>query len=76
MIEYIITHLNQFGLIFNIVGSLLIAFSFGDPPSTAYQVDKKGRRINLAAFLHPKLLRLGVFLIVFGFILIFIRTLL
>jgi hypothetical protein len=61
--------LNIFGLILNLVGTLLIAFSFGNPPSRAEQMDKKGRIISLAAFLHPICFKIGIWLVVIGFIL-------
>lgn len=65
--------LNQFGLILNIVGTILVAFSFGDPPSTAQQF-KNGRAINLAAFLHPRWFKIGVALIIVGFVCMFVAT--
>lgn len=66
--------LNILGLVFNLVGTLLIAFSFGKPLSTAEQRDKKGRVISLAAFLHPTWVRVGIWLIVIGFVLMLLAT--
>lgn len=64
--------LTQIGLIFNMIGSLLIAFAFGDPPSAAYQENGKGQRVSLAAFNHPLGFKIGISLLIFGFALSFI----
>ena len=37
--------LTKLGLILNIIGSIMIAFSFGKKLAEAYQQDKKGRKI-------------------------------
>ena len=66
--------LNQIGLILNFIGSILVAIAFGNPPSTAHQWDKKGRKINLAAFLHPLAFKCGVGLLSLGFLLMLIAT--
>ncbi len=67
-------YLNILGLVLNLIGTLLIAFSFGKPPSTAEQWDKKGRKVSLAAFLHPAGFKIGIWLIVTGFVLMLIAT--
>ena len=64
----------RIGLILNVVGSIMIAVSFGKPPSTAEQRDEKGRRISLAAFRHPCLFNWGLLILVFGFCLSFAAT--
>lgn len=61
--------LGPIGLLLNLIGGLLIAFSFGKPLSDAYQVDKKGRKRHLAMFHHPRLLKLGISLLILGFFL-------
>jgi len=67
--------LNQLGLVLNIIGTLFVAFAFGNPLYTAEQTDSKGRKFNLAMFRHPRLFKIGVSLLVLGFILMFIATL-
>ena len=65
--------LNNTGLILNIVGTLLIAFSFsvldsknfGDGGSTP---DAKGRECEISYFSHPRYFKTGVVLLVLGFI--------
>jgi len=59
----------KIGPVLNLVGTLMIAFSFGKNLADAYQMDRKGRKIFLASFLYPKLLKWGLVLIIFGFIL-------
>src|SRR5262245_36182528 len=41
------------GLILNFVGMVLIAISFGGSVEAAQQTDSQGRKIYLAALLHP-----------------------
>ena len=50
----------------------MIAKSFGKNPENASQNDKKGGKIYLASFLHPKLFTWGMVIIIFGFVLQFI----
>ncbi len=59
----------EIGLVLNIVGTFIIAFSFGKNLGDAYQLDKKGRKIFLASFLYPKLFKLGLALLTIGFFL-------
>lgn len=59
----------KIGPVLNLVGTLMIAFSFGKNLADAYQMDRKGRKIFLASFLYPKLFKWGLVLIIFGFIL-------
>ncbi len=61
--------LARLGLFLNIAGTVMIALSFGRNLEDAYQSDKKGRKVYLASFLHPKLFSRGLILIVLGFIL-------
>jgi len=67
--------LSQIGLILNIIGAIMTTTSFGDPPSTAYQIDSKGRKTNLAAFLHPLRLKFGMIFLIVGFVFMLIDTL-
>ena len=60
------------GLALNIVGTIMLALSFGKNLADAHQLDKKGRKIYLAAFRYPKLFYWGVGLIILGFILQFV----
>ena len=60
-------------LILSIIGSLLIAFSFGANLEGAYQTKKcwlakNERKIYLASFLHPFLFKIGCGLLIGGFI--------
>lgn len=64
--------LTRWGLLFNIVGTIMIAKSFGKNPENASQNDEKGGKIYLASFLHPKLFTWGMVIIIFGFVLQFI----
>jgi len=57
------------GLILNFIGSLLIAFSFGKNIADAHQEDSKGRRIYLASFLRPRMFKVGMLLLIIGFLL-------
>ena len=66
--------MNRLGLILNIIGSLFIAFSFGENLAEAHQVDKNNKKIFLASFLRPSLFGYGVALIIFGFLLMLIAT--
>lgn len=70
--------LNRAGLFMNVVGSILIAISFGRPESEAYQNVERHwlakaigmsptRRQSLAAFTHPVALYAGIVLVILGF---------
>ncbi len=63
---------SKVGLGLNIIGTLMVAFSFGKNLGEAYQEDSKGRKIYLASFLSPRLFRSGLILIIIGFFLQFI----
>jgi len=47
----------------------MIAFSFGKNLADANQMHAKGRKVYLASFLHPKMFKLGLAVMIFGFIL-------
>jgi hypothetical protein len=57
------------GLVLNIAGTIIIAFSFGKNLADAHQLDDKGRKIYLATFRHPMLFYCGLVLVIIGFIL-------
>lgn len=61
--------LEKIGLIFNLIGTLMIAFSFGKNLGDAYQKNSKGQKIYLASFLSPNLFRAGLLLLSIGFLL-------
>ena len=61
--------LAKFGLILNVVGTIIISLSFGKNLAGAHQLDGEGRKIYLASFLHPRLFKWGLALIIVGFIL-------
>lgn len=65
--------LNRAGLLLGFIGSVLIAISFGRPPSEAYQV-YKGRKLSLAAFSYPWALYLGLTLLSSAFVLSLVAT--
>lgn len=65
----ILQWLTKLGLLFNIAGTIMIALSFGKNLANAHQFDRKGRKVYLASFLHPKLFYLGLMLVIIGFIL-------
>lgn len=60
--------LGKVGLFLNLLGTVMIALSFGKNLGDAYQMDGKRRRVYLASFLHPKLFKGGLAIIIFGFI--------
>jgi hypothetical protein len=59
----------KIGIFFNLLGTILVAFSFGKNLEEAHQKDEKGRKIYLASFLHPFWFKAGMFLITIGFLL-------
>ena len=64
--------LAKVGLFLNMLGTVMIALSFGKNLADAHQMDGKRRKVYLASFLHPKLFKLGLAIIIFGFILQFV----
>ncbi|MFH1825249.1 MAG: hypothetical protein ABH873_08535 [Candidatus Firestonebacteria bacterium] len=60
--------LNKIGLVLNIIGSLLIAFSFGKHLGGAYNLNRKGKKIYMVSFKYPKMFWVGVIILVIGFI--------
>lgn len=64
--------LAKVGLFLNMLGAVMIALSFGKNLADAYQMDAKRRKVYLASFLHPRLFKLGLLMIIFGFILQFV----
>lgn len=59
----------KIGLFLNIVGTVMIALSFGKNLADAHQLNEKGRKVYIASYLHPKLFKLGLAIIILGFIL-------
>jgi len=68
-LSQLILIISKLGLILNIVGTVMIALSFGKNLANAHQLDEKGRKIYLASFLRPKLFIWGLVLVILGFIL-------
>jgi len=64
-----LSYLPKVGLLLNIAGSLMIAFSFGKNLEEAHQIDKRGRKIYLASFVRPRIFYSGIDLLIFGFLL-------
>ena len=46
----------KIGLIFNFIGTLMVAASFGKNLGEGYQIDSSGNKVYLASFLYPRLL--------------------
>jgi len=61
---------NRLGLIVSFIGSLVIAWSVGQLPSEAYQIDEQGRKIQIAAFRRNRFVA-GVILLAIGFAILF-----
>jgi hypothetical protein len=57
------------GLIVNFIGIVLIAISFGGTVEGAQQTNSQGRKIYLAALLHPRVFLLGLSILGLGFLL-------
>jgi hypothetical protein len=69
MNESIVTiFIEKSGLILNLIGTLLIAFSFNRNLGGAYQKDNKGRKIYLASFVSPLKFKIGMVLLFLGFL--------
>ena len=58
----------RFGLILNFAGTVMIALSIGKNLGGAYQTDGKGPPRYLAAVLHPRLFKLGMIVLILGFV--------
>ena len=65
--------LERIGLVANLIGTMLVAFSFGANPGEAYQ-DVDGRRIYLASFRRPNWFKCGLASLGIGFVLQLIGT--
>ena len=63
-----VMYLAKIGLVLNVVGTIMVALSFGKNLAEAHQMDEKGRRIYLAAFRYPKLFYWGLAILVIGLI--------
>ncbi len=61
----------KWGLLLNVVGTIMIAISVGKNPGDVNQIVER-REIYLASVLRPKLFYCGLFIIGFGFVLQFI----
>ncbi len=70
IMDYVLKLLNltRLGLLLNLVGTIMVACSFGSNLADAHQLDKKGRKVYLASFGRPKFFRLGLVIIVLGFL--------
>ncbi len=58
----------RIGLILNLVGTLMVAASFGKNPEGAYQDLGKDSKVYLTSCLHPRLFIGGLILIMLGFL--------
>lgn len=66
--EWIDLIMHKLGLVLNLVGTLLIAFSFGKNIADAYQTYKRKRKVYLASLLHPLLFKMGLIFVIAGFL--------
>lgn len=66
MYEFI---LNNIGLIFNLVGTIMVAVSFEPYPAKgAPYTSENGKIKYVAHFNYPKLFYLGLIILIFGFV--------
>ena len=74
MMDFIINDftLTRIGLVFYLLGTIMISFSFGKHIGGGYDENDKGEQIYLSSFLHPILFRWGLITLGFGFVLQFI----
>ena len=59
------------GIILNLIGTILIAFSFGSYPdknSAPYTINDQGGKKYIAYFNYPNLFKIGIALLLLGFI--------
>jgi hypothetical protein len=61
--------ISKIGLILNLIGTIMLAFSFGKNLEEAHQEDEKGKKIYIASFLYPKCFYAGLILLSIGFLL-------
>lgn len=66
--------ISRVGLILNLVGAVVIAWSVRKNLEKAHQVDAKGRKIYLAVIRHPVAGLIGIILLILGFLLQFFST--
>ena len=66
-----IISINEIGLIANVIGTILLAFSIGKIPNGfgGTTTDDDGKEFHFAYVVHPSLFKFGLSLIVLGFIL-------
>lgn len=70
--ELIITYSKEIallGLMLNLAGVVMIAFSLGKDLSGSQRDGQKGERLHLAFFLYPRLFRWGIASLILGFFL-------
>ena len=64
--------ISNIGIIFNLLGTVLVAFSFGaypDKDGAPYTTDDKGKKRHIAYFNYPILFWIGMVLLCVGFFL-------
>ena len=65
--------LAQFSIIVSFIGALFLAFSVIKNPREAHQMDDRGRKLYLASVVLSKF-RIGIWLLVAGFVLQLLDT--
>ncbi len=77
-IKFIVEHnwgIGLLGLILNCAGAIPIAFSFGEHLGGAYNINKRGKRVYMASFLHPGLFKVSVISLSLGFLIQIVKHL-
>ena len=59
----------KIGLFLNVIGTIMVALSFGKNPEDANQKNKNGKTVYLSSFTHPLIFKIGLLIICLGFIL-------
>ncbi|MFA4852100.1 MAG: hypothetical protein WC924_03150 [Candidatus Gracilibacteria bacterium] len=73
MKEILINNIDKAGLILNIIGTLMVAFAFGKiKDCSIHTSDEKGNRIDFSYLLRPCMFKVGIAILLTGFILQFI----
>lgn len=62
-------NLAKIGIFLNLIGTILVAFSFGKNLEEAHQINNNGKKVYLASFLYPKLFYIGLISLAIGFVL-------
>jgi len=53
-------NLAKIGIFLNLIGTIMVALSFGKNLEESHQINNKGKKVYLASFLYPKLFYIGL----------------